>query len=58
MNYSSDSELAYVNKTAKEEMIRNMIVVLNDVSESRRNGSQKSGYFNNEEYPQSVSALN
>lgn len=40
MDYSTEEELAYINKTAREEMTKNMVVVLNDVSERKRNGSR------------------
>lgn len=53
MNYSSEEELKFINKTAKEEIVRNMAVILNDVTENKKNNKQKAGYFDEEEYPQS-----
>ena len=52
MNYSSEDELAFINKTASEEMTKNMIVVVNDVVDENRKGSVKNGYYSEEEHPQ------
>jgi capsular exopolysaccharide synthesis family protein len=43
MGVSTNKELSFINRTAEEESIRNMIVVLNDVSAGP---DKKSGYFN------------
>jgi len=44
MGYSTQQELSYVNKTADQEVIKNMIVALNDTEPGRRD--RKAGYFN------------
>jgi tyrosine-protein kinase Etk/Wzc len=41
---STVKELSYVNNTAEEETVKNMIVVLNDTPISRKKG-KKTGYF-------------
>jgi tyrosine-protein kinase Etk/Wzc len=44
MGFSTNKEISFINRTADEETIRNMIVVLNDVSD-RPGSNHKSGYF-------------
>jgi hypothetical protein len=44
IGYSTVKELSYINNTAEEETVRNMIVVLNDTPISRKKG-KKTGYF-------------
>jgi tyrosine-protein kinase Etk/Wzc len=44
IGYSTVKELSYVNNTAEEETVKNMIVVLNDTPTSRKKG-KKSAYF-------------
>jgi tyrosine-protein kinase Etk/Wzc len=44
IGHSTVKQLAYVNNTAEEDTIRNMIVVLNDIPVSRKK-RKKSGYF-------------
>jgi len=51
MNYSTDDELAFINKTASEEMTKNMIVVLNDALDQDRKRRLKNGYYSEEEHP-------
>ena len=46
LGFSSNKELAFINRTADEETIRNMIVVLNEVSHSISGDAGKSNYFN------------
>ena len=45
IGFSTKKELSYINRTAEEETIRNMIVVLNDIP-IRTRLNKKSGYFN------------
>ena len=45
MDYSTVKELSFVNTTAEEETVPNMIVVLNDTPGSRKK-TKKSAYFN------------
>lgn len=44
IGHSTVKQLAYVNHTAEEDTIRNMIVVLNDIPVARKK-RKKSGYF-------------
>jgi tyrosine-protein kinase Etk/Wzc len=43
IGFSTVKELSFINTTADEETIKNMIVVLNDTPVSRR--KKKTGYF-------------
>jgi tyrosine-protein kinase Etk/Wzc len=45
IGFSTVRELSYVNRTAEEETIRNMLVVLNDTPGARKTG-KKTVYFN------------
>ncbi len=45
IGYSTVKELSYINNTAEEETIKNMVVVLNDIPGTRKKG-KKTVYFN------------